>query len=81
MLMTRLSTIVLILALTGLPVHGQDQVTQVKRFRGDKEVDSKGTQAETPQGETADPVGVPEVKGDARSFVALVTAAPVAGRR
>ena len=53
--MTRLSTIVLILALTGLPVHGQDQV---KRFRGDKEVDSKGTEAETPQGE-AEPFGVP----------------------
>ena len=54
--MMRLSSIVLILALTCLPVHGQDQV---KHLRGDKEIDSKGTQAETPQGETADPVAVP----------------------
>ena len=65
----RLSSIVLILALTCLPVHGQDQV---KHLRGDKEaqskgnlanlpeaVDSKSTEAETPQGETANPIGAP----------------------
>ena len=45
--MTRLSSFVLILALTCLPVHGQDQV---KHLRGDKEVEAK-----TPQ--TADPRG------------------------
>ena len=52
----RLSSIVLILALTCLPVHGQDQV---KHLRGDKEAQSKAT-ANLPEAETPpNPIGAP----------------------
>ena len=58
----RLSSIVLILALTGVPAYGEDQV---KNLRGESKaspanlpeaVDSKSTEAETPEGEPETPV-------------------------